>query len=324
MGLDAILRHYRSQQPILTTALHRRRQLRPQVCHHDNVLELTGLDGEFEFVLKLSSDVEAQSLQLSTEQLATSSAAGSSYLNTSVTDAASTSSAENGHLVSSSSSPSSVASAAVTAVASAPVSRTGKTRPARKAKPRVSPYPASPTVTAAAAAAVASSSAGSIVAEAVQLNPLPPPLQEEYSNPMMDYRYDAGLPSTSVASSGNQYLTSTMYSAYNSNEVQLYNYGPNGVAEAANGSGSNHSGGDLYNPYYETDNMAAYPGPATLRHYTNLGEGKSMTPFSTCRPITVSNANEFKKIIIKKVMKWKLPEVICTVAARIHQRVIRG
>ncbi|EFX87839.1 hypothetical protein DAPPUDRAFT_311851 [Daphnia pulex] len=219
------------------------------------------------------SDVEAQSLQLSTEQLATSSAAGSSYLNTSVTDAASTSSAENGHLVSSSSSPSSVVSAAVTAVASAPVSRTGKTRPARKAKPRVSPYPASPTVTAAA---VASSSAGSIVAEAVQLNPLPPPLQEEYSNPMMDYRYDAGLPSTSAASSGNQYLTSTMYSAYNSNEVQLYNYGPNGVAEAANGSGSNHSGGDLYNPYYETDNMAAYPGPATLRHYTNLGEGDEM------------------------------------------------
>ncbi len=228
----------------------------------------------------LSSDVEAQSLQLSTEQLATSSAAGSSYLNTSVTDAASTSSAENGHLVSSSSSPSSVASAAVTAVASAPVSRTGKTRPARKAKPRVSPYPVSPTVTAA----VASSSAGSIIAEAVQLNPLPPPLQDEYSNPMMDYRYDAGLPSTS-ASSGNQYLTSTMYSAYNSNEVQLYNYGPNGVAEAATGSGSNHSGGDLYNPYYETDNMAAYPGSATLRHYTNIAEGKLTQNTYTYRPI---------------------------------------
>ena len=37
--------------------------------------------------LNLFSDVEAQSLQLSTEQLATSLAASSSYLNTSVTDA---------------------------------------------------------------------------------------------------------------------------------------------------------------------------------------------------------------------------------------------
>ncbi|KAK4029320.1 hypothetical protein OUZ56_022322 [Daphnia magna] len=215
------------------------------------------------------SDVEAQSLQLSTEQMATASAASSTYLNTSVTDAACSSSTENGHMVSSSSSPSSVASAAVTAVISAPVSRTGKTRPARKAKPRVSPYPVSPTITAA----VASTSSGSIVAEPVQLNPLPPPLQDEYSNPMMDYRYvNDGLPSTG----NHQYLTSTMYSAYNSNEVQLYNYGPNGVAEAANGSGSNHSGGDLYNPYYETDNMAAYPVSAPLRHYTNLGEGEAM------------------------------------------------
>ena len=31
MGLDAIVRHNRSQQPIVTTALHRGRQLRPQV-----------------------------------------------------------------------------------------------------------------------------------------------------------------------------------------------------------------------------------------------------------------------------------------------------
>ena len=31
MGLDAVLRHYRSQQPILTAALHRRCQLRSQV-----------------------------------------------------------------------------------------------------------------------------------------------------------------------------------------------------------------------------------------------------------------------------------------------------
>jgi hypothetical protein len=218
--------------------------------------------------------VEAQSIQLSTEQLATSLAASSSYLNTSVTDAASTSSAENGgHLVSSSSSPSSVVSAAVI-TASAPVSRTGKTRSARKTKPRVSPYPVSPTVTSV----VASTSSGSlVVAESVQLNALPPPpLQDEYSNPMMDYRYDTGLPSSSTSNANqHQYLTSTMYSAYNSNEVQLYNYGPNGVAEAANGSGSNHSGGDLYNPYYETDNMAAYPANQ-LRHYTNLGEGENI------------------------------------------------
>jgi hypothetical protein len=93
---------------------------------------------------------------------------------------------------------------------------------------------------------------------------------------MMDYRYDTGLPSSSTSNANqHQYLTSTMYSAYNSNEVQLYNYGPNGVAEAANGSGSNHSGGDLYNPYYETDNMAAYPANQ-LRHYTNLGEGENI------------------------------------------------
>lgn len=201
--------------------------------------------------------MEAQSLQLSTEQVATSSASSSVYLNTGA-DVASTSSVENSHLVSSSSSPSSGSVTSAITAPSVPVSRSGKSRPARKSKPRTSPYPVSPTVAVAAS---------SIVSESVVQHP-----HDEYSNPMMDYRYDL---QQSTSSSGNhhQYLTSTMYSAYNSNEVQLYNYGPNGVAEAATGSGSNHSGGDLYNPYYETDNMAAYPGSATLRHYTNLTEG---------------------------------------------------
>ena len=189
--------------------------------------------------------------------MATASASGSAYLNTSAGDAVS--STENGgHLVSSSSSPSSasVASAATT-------SRTGKTRPARKTKPRTSPYPVSPTVAVAAS---------SIAPDPVQQHP-----HDEYSNPMMDYRYDLQQ-ATSSTSGGNQYLTSAMYSAYSSNEVQLYNYGPNGVAEAATGSASNHSGGDLYNPYYETDNMAAYPGSSTaLRHYTNIAEGKNFS-----------------------------------------------
>lgn len=204
------------------------------------------------------SDVEAQSLQLSTEQMASSSASSSTYLNTSGTDVASSSSVDNGHLVSSSSSPSSASVVSVVAATPAPVSRSSKSRPARKTKPRTSPYPVSPTVAVAAS---------SIVPESVQQHP-----HDEYSNPMMDYRYDL---QQSTSSSGNhqQYLTSTMYSAYNSNEVQLYNYGPNGVAEAATGSVSNHSAGELYNPYYETDNMAAYPGSASLRHYTNLTEG---------------------------------------------------
>nr|CAG4650883.1 EOG090X0484 [Simocephalus serrulatus] len=207
------------------------------------------------------SDVEAQSLQLSTEQVATSSVSSSAYLNTSGADVASTSLVENSHLVSSSSSPSSGSVTSAITAASVPVSRSGKSRPARKSKPRTSPYPVSPTVAVAAS---------SIVSESVVQHP-----HDEYSNPMMDYRYDL---QQATSSSGNhqQYLTSTMYSAYNSNEVQLYNYGPNGVAEAAAGSGSNHSGGDLYNPYYETDNMAAYPGSATLRHYTNLTEGDEM------------------------------------------------
>lgn len=68
-----------------------------------------------------------------------------------------------------------------------------------------------------------------------------------------------------------------MYSTYNSNEVQLYNYGPNGVVVDTAGSSSNHSVGDLYNPYYEADSAAAYPG--ALRHYTNLNEGKTSPIF---------------------------------------------
>lgn len=233
--------------------------------------------------------MEAQSLQLSSEQL-TSSASHptTSYLNSSSADGvASTSSENNGHLVSSSSSPVSVASTAI----SVPVSRTGKTRSVRKTKPRTSPYPVSPTV------AVAASTIGP---ESVQQQPH----ESDYSNPMMDYRYDLQQASSSSSTSTNgnnhqqqQYLTSTLYSAYNSNEVQLYSYGANGVAEAATASGSNHSApatADLYNPYYETDNMAAAYPSTSLRHYTNLTEGE----FSTNKNLNLAG-------ILKSIMCLK-------------------
>ena len=145
----------------------------------------------------------------------------------------------------------------------------------------------------------------------------------------MDYRYDLHA---SASSSNNhqqqqqQYLTSTLYSAYNnSNEVQLYNYGSNGVAEAATASGSNHSAPgntDLYNPYYETDNMAAAYPSSSLRHYTNLTEGEFYYKYHFSLKMEYQLLQLSVWPTISKAMKWKVPEAICTVAVKIRRKVI--
>lgn len=108
-------------------------------------------------------------------------------------------------------------------------------------KRRTSPYPApSPPATVTPTAPVASASI-------ISANPL---MHDEYNNQLanmapMDYRYDL------QPSSSNQYLTSAMYSAYNTNEVHLYSYGANGETHA-----------DLYPSYYNNE-ASMY----TLRHY---------------------------------------------------------
>lgn len=197
------------------------------------------------------SEVEVQQLQLSVEQTAISSGAiGSSSFTSD--DVAQLNSA----------SPSSSTGGASTAPPR-------KARAVRKPRSRPSPYPTplSP--------AIASSSSA------------PEPLALQSTEEYMDY--NRGGYENMPPSSSNQYLTSTMYSAYNANEVQLYSYGPNG--EVQSGGGSNHSAADLYNPYYnEPDHHQqhhhnqqqhqhmAYPTTSTsIRHHHyqhSMPEGK--------------------------------------------------
>lgn len=206
------------------------------------------------------SEVEVQSLQLSVEQTAISSSSGG----LSSAGGGNSFTSEDGQMTSSS--PSSAASVSI------PVR---KTRAARKPRSRPSPYPPplSPTV--------ASSSSAPEALQSIQ--------QSSVGEDYIDYRTYEMQHSVGT---NQQYLTSTMYSAYNTNEVQLYSYGPNGEVSSG-GGGSSHSSADLYNPYYnETDhhhqhhhhhqNMAAYPSSSsstsTLRHHYNhhntMADGK--------------------------------------------------
>lgn len=198
--------------------------------------------------------MEAQSLQLSVEQTAVSSASTScipatisaNYL--SATEASSQSMDNSNQMLSSSSSPSSASSTA------GPVVRAGKARATRKTKPRTSPYPVSPNV--------AANQNGALIGE-------PQHAGDEYSNPMMDYRYEMPQQQQQPPQQHpNGYHA--MYPAYG--EVPVYGYAASGAIEPPPGStaSSNHS--ELYNPYYETDNLAAYP--AAIRHYPNMTEGK--------------------------------------------------
>ena len=212
------------------------------------------------------SEVEVQSLQLSVEQTAISSSSG-------LAGSASGAYGAGSEDLITSSSPSS-------SIASVPVR---KARPVRKPRSRPSPYPSQ-----SLSPAMASSSSA------------PEPLQsiQHESDNYLDYRYDMQQqPSSSNHhQQQQQYLTSAMYSAYNSNEVQLYSYGPNGEAP-----GSNHSSaGDLYggggHPYYQpqdTDHhhhhlqssmAAAYPTSTALRHHYHhhhsMADGRPRNFFS--------------------------------------------
>lgn len=208
--------------------------------------------------------MEAQSLQLSIEQTAASSASTScipatisaNYLSAATEAGPQSMDNSNQMMSSTSSSPSSASSVVVTPAAPLPPQRAGKTRATRKTKPRTSPYPVSPSV-----ANQSVNQNGGIIPEPVVQHAS----TDDYSNPMMDYRYDMQQTTSNPAG---YHVPPAMYPAYSGNEVTLYNYAANGVVEAGN-SASSHS--DLYNPYYETDNLAAYPTP--LRHYPTMTEG---------------------------------------------------
>lgn len=183
------------------------------------------------------SDVEAQALQLSVEQTATSSSSSG------ISSGAYAGSEDASHITSSS--PSSIASIPVR-----------KTRPARKARSRPSPYPPQ----SLSPAVASSSSAPEALQSIVQAD----------SGDYLDYgRYDM---QGSSSSSNQQYLTSTMYSAYNAgNEVQLYNYGPNGEATPADSYGNPYyhqqDSSDHHHHHLQSSMGAAYPGATgTLRH----------------------------------------------------------